>query len=220
MDNKEYCESIFNIINADKRKFTYAYYLAQLKESKEQSFVYFIEDSKRRIIKIGKSSNLKQRMSEIKRCCLQIGIPTIPLECRAIIYCANKHDSGKIEKEMHSLFEDKHYIGEWFKLSQKEILDVLNEHFGSPLQLNNISIFTGLQDISEMKLPQVIEYNLEKYKEYLDFISTHSQTEYSFRIRNEYGIHYDEIFKEYEKFKDKRLDEFILEAVSPIITSI
>lgn len=86
--------------------------ITQLK-SNNKYITYLMQDSSR-LIKIGKSINPFQRLKD-----LRTGNPSL-----RIIAIHN----GNIEKMLHSKFENKKYLGEWFNLSPIEVNKLCTEY--------------------------------------------------------------------------------------------
>lgn len=78
-------------------------------------FVYFISTGQ--FIKIGKAIDLKKRLAQ-----LQTSSPR-RLTLVHVIECA---DMDAIERHYHQRFADRRAVGEWFKLTQKEVRDLFN----------------------------------------------------------------------------------------------
>jgi len=73
------------------------------------SNVYFILDKKSAAVKIGKSNNIEERISD-----LQTGNPNL-LTVEYFIECKSEEHSFELEKKLHKKFERLHITGEWFK---------------------------------------------------------------------------------------------------------
>jgi len=73
------------------------------------SNVYFILDKKSNAVKIGKSNNIEERISD-----LQTGNSN-PLIVENFIECKSEEHSFEFEKELHKKFEHLNIRGEWFK---------------------------------------------------------------------------------------------------------
>ena len=101
-----------------------------------KSYIYFLKDINRGIIKIGKTSNLYYRISQIRSSMLMAGVDVKGLKLIGI-YPTIYQDVDLVERELHLKFKDKRCIGEWFKINDDEIgLKKINKILG-------ISIFTG-----------------------------------------------------------------------------
>lgn len=64
--------------------------------------------------KIGRSSNVDKRLASIKASC------PYPVELISVF-----ENEGFMEHELHQKFADKHHSGEWFKLSDEDIFNLL-----------------------------------------------------------------------------------------------
>lgn len=71
------------------------------------SFVYFI-DNQMGYIKVGWSTNYKQRLSM-----LQTATP-FPLNIWALLGCNNRDEAQRVERYLHVLFDGNHVLNEWF----------------------------------------------------------------------------------------------------------
>jgi len=88
--------------------------LLGLENTKSKFFnTYLMKDSHTGYIKIGKAMNPNKREKSLK-----CGNPTIKL----IAVC-----NQNIETKLHQRFKDKRVSGEWFNLSNNDILDLINE---------------------------------------------------------------------------------------------
>lgn len=103
--NKSYNEGDF--------KAAYKEILNPKKVEKYIVYTYLMTDASG-YVKIGKSKNVKIRIVT-----LRIGNPTLK-----IIGTLDKN----IESKLHIKFKDKRIIGEWFSLSEDELLDIINEY--------------------------------------------------------------------------------------------
>ena len=83
--------------------------------------VYFIADRENSFIKIGVSKNRNRRIKELKT-----GNP-FQLEFMGWIECENDY---KLEKDLHQKFRAKNHSGEWFKINQDDVVDLLKIHHG------------------------------------------------------------------------------------------
>jgi hypothetical protein len=73
------------------------------------SYVYFILDPINSCVKIGKSNNVKSRISE-----LQTGNPN-ELKLLATVSCHDESAAFKFESKLHTSFSNLYLRGEWFK---------------------------------------------------------------------------------------------------------
>ena len=81
--------------------------------------VYFISDGN--YIKIGVATDLLRRLAS-----LQTGNPN-KLEVKCIIEFESKREASYQESRIHRYFKSKHHFGEWFDLSDEDILLVQQE---------------------------------------------------------------------------------------------
>lgn len=100
------------------------------------SNVYFILDEKSAAVKIGKSNNIEERLSD-----LQTGNSNL-LTVEHFIECKSEEHSFELEKKLHKKFEHLHIKGEWFKYDP----DLFN-------YINNESIkFTSKEKRNPLKI--------------------------------------------------------------------
>lgn len=76
------------------------------------SYVYFIKESGKHHIKIGKADDPEQRKKE-----LSTGTP----HHHEIVHLIKSETAYKTEKLFHRYFSEKRLTGEWFDLSEKEL---------------------------------------------------------------------------------------------------
>ena len=101
-----------------------------------KSYIYFLKDINRGIIKIGKTSHLYFRISQIRSSMITAGINVEGLRLIGI-YPTISQDVDLVEKEFHFKFKNKRCVGEWFKINDDEIgLKKMNKILG-------VNIFTG-----------------------------------------------------------------------------
>ena len=101
-----------------------------------KSYIYFLKDINRGIIKIGKTSHLYFRISQIRSSMITAGINVEGLRLIGI-YPTISQDIDLVEKEFHFRFKDKRVLGEWFKINESDIeLKKITKVLG-------VSIFTG-----------------------------------------------------------------------------
>ena len=77
------------------------------------SMIYFIENTETKHIKIGFSTDVRTRLSDLQT--------SSPHELRILTLCEG---TDKHEKELHKKFNDYHYRGEWF-IPNKELIDYI-----------------------------------------------------------------------------------------------
>ena len=101
-----------------------------------KSYIYFLKDINRGIIKIGKTSHLYFRISQISSSMITAGINVEGLRLIGI-YPTISQDIDLVEKEFHFRFKDKRVLGEWFKINEADIeLKRITKVLG-------VSVFTG-----------------------------------------------------------------------------
>ena len=85
-----------------------------------KSYIYFLKDINRGIIKIGKTSHLYFRISQIRSSMITAGISAEGLKLIGI-YPTISQDVDLVEKEFHFKFKDKRTVGEWFEINESDI---------------------------------------------------------------------------------------------------
>lgn len=83
------------------------------------SWVYVLKNPATGLYKIGKSTNINQRVKTIS---MQSGV-WVELICAAYIETFHT-DYSLIETLLHRHFKPKRVIGEWFSLSTQDVLDI------------------------------------------------------------------------------------------------
>ena len=101
-----------------------------------KSYIYFLKDINRGIIKIGKTSHLYFRISQIRSNMINAGISAEGLKLIGI-YPTISQDVDLVEKEFHFRFKDKRTVGEWFKINESDI------ELKKIAKVLGVSIFTG-----------------------------------------------------------------------------
>lgn len=89
-------------------------------------YVYFIRNKTTGLTKIGRTKELKRRLSEIKRAALQCGVPFQEVEYIGIIFCCG--ENADVECYAHKLFNDYRRIGEWFELSDEQVSNFIYDY--------------------------------------------------------------------------------------------
>jgi len=82
----------------------------ELKEKLKGSYCYFIGNRKRKVVKIGRTTNIYTRLKSI-----QTGYP---YNLKILGYIETKRPK-KTEKKMHQYYRRYNLRGEWFKLSDR-----------------------------------------------------------------------------------------------------
>ena len=80
----------------------------------EQDFLYIIKNG--RYYKIGYSSNWSKRHKNYKT---HLGVVDL-------VYLSKQQDSFSLEAYLHNLFQDKRVNGEWFDLSNEDLLKAIS----------------------------------------------------------------------------------------------
>ena len=72
------------------------------------------------LFKIGKTSNISNRVSQIKS--------ASPVKCEVLFTKEYKETAIDLEKKYHAKFESKRVMGEWFALSKSDLLSIVHEN--------------------------------------------------------------------------------------------
>lgn len=115
----------------------------------ERGFVYVLEKEYIKEYKIGRTYNLKKRYRAI---ITQSGINNIKL----IALSDYIFEYGKLENALHKLYKKHLIIGEWYKLNDDEILELLNH-----IEHNGLTLYNDKNE-SVVKLNYHIDYNISK----------------------------------------------------------
>jgi DNA-binding Xre family transcriptional regulator len=93
----------------------FQHYSYRLKNVKEEGIVYFVKalsGSIENLVKIGFSSNLRERLKSIKR--------EHKTDLEVVDYIAT-NDAPTLEGVLHNIFREKRVTGEWFNLTNEDI---------------------------------------------------------------------------------------------------
>lgn len=85
-----------------------------------KSYIYFLKDTNRGLIKIGKTNGLSYRISQIRGCMVTAGIDANELKLVGI-YPVIQQDADLVEREFYIKFKDYRCFGEWFKIDETDI---------------------------------------------------------------------------------------------------
>lgn len=88
---------------------------------REVGCVYLIRENALGMVKIGVAIDYKKRVEGLRVACPQ------DLSVVAIV---ERNDYKILEKELHKMYADKHHRGEWYKLTEKDIQDIVNKYQG------------------------------------------------------------------------------------------
>ena len=117
---KEYGEPIFSLVDKYPVFFSCVTKLASI-HLYGIEYVYFLMNKDTKLTKIGRTSDLKQRIKSIKQNYMStVGVDPV-LELIALIPCY-RGTSSTVEKEVHAMFKTRRRFGEWFDLSKEEYL--------------------------------------------------------------------------------------------------
>jgi 5'-3' exonuclease len=114
----------------------------------ERGFVYVLSKNNQ-AYKIGRTYNLKQRYRAI---ITQAGDKNIKL----IAISDFIFEYAELENALHNLYKNNLIIGEWYKLNDDELLELLNH-----LENNGLTIYDNKNN-SITKLNYYIDYNISK----------------------------------------------------------
>lgn len=138
----------------------YAYLIKRLAEDElgNTNMVYFLKNLDTNLIKIGKTRNIKQRMTEIRNASLQAGYEPSRYQLIGVIYVPFRDNHSfnytELERELHEKFKDKRVLGEWFKLSTEEVYRVIRKY--CPSDINGYPV--GVH-IKQQGIPEIIDSN-------------------------------------------------------------
>lgn len=89
-------------------------------ESKQIGYVYFIQNKSSGLIKIGRTTDIERRIAEFTK------MFSFPIE---LIQHFKTLNYEKIEKSFHAFYKPKRKYGEWFKLDELDIEQILKKVF-------------------------------------------------------------------------------------------
>lgn len=89
------------------------------------SVVYFIRNEYNGLLKIGKTNDLKKRISQLQGCFTLLGMECDKLVLEAISYCPFGINASKVETYYHHLFSKNRRIGEWFDVDYDTLFSSL-----------------------------------------------------------------------------------------------
>ena len=110
----------------DEQSLRELYMTYYVKTRTTPSFVYFIYNKYTNLIKIGKTNNPYKRLNELKSMFKNHFGVDDALELIRIIFIPSGKDYT-VEKMYHEKYKDFRTFGEWFKVTQEEIFDILPE---------------------------------------------------------------------------------------------
>ena len=87
-------------------------------KKKKSTHVYLFQEDYLGLVKIGIASDPIKRMGEIQVACPQ----NITL-----VACINIQNAHDLEIELHTKYSNKHYRGEWFRLTEEDIRSIKTE---------------------------------------------------------------------------------------------
>lgn len=144
---------------------------------KINSYIYFIKDYKRGLIKIGKTTDLKKRMYSIRGSLITSGINVSCIKLVGL-YPVIKEDLHFVESEIHFIFKDKRKYGEWFDISETDIdktLGVYKKVYGVSILMTELSCEKVI-NASHCDLEEILTSNA-KGKKFLHFKKEHLDIE-------------------------------------------
>jgi hypothetical protein len=89
--------------------------MKQFKHGKR--FVYIIGDNAHNVFKIGKADSVKDRLKQ-----LQTGNPFLTI--RRVFMFESRNYADKAEKALHEIYSMCRFHGEWFRLSETELIRI------------------------------------------------------------------------------------------------
>jgi hypothetical protein len=94
-------------------------------ESKQIGYVYFIKNKTSGLIKIGRTRDIERRVTIFTR------LFSFPIE---LIQHFKTLNYEKIEKSFHTFYKSKRKYGEWFKLDEQDLKQILEKAFPDHIQ--------------------------------------------------------------------------------------
>lgn|SRR5574341_1266238 len=85
------------------------------------------------LFKIGKTTNLKARVAQIKT--------SSPVPCSLLFHTQYDEKVIDLEKKYHAEFNNKRVRGEWFNLSKSDLLPIIGDNKEAYNVLDNMEIF-------------------------------------------------------------------------------
>ena len=92
--------------------------LLSLEKRLSNGYIYIIKCIGQNIVKIGRSINPHSRLQGIKVAC--------PFDVE-LIFTAQCSNYREVEQYLHKKLSDKHMRGEWFKVSDSDLKDIIKE---------------------------------------------------------------------------------------------
>jgi len=114
----QYLKQLFNDLS--EKEIGELYACSKVYNQPLTSCVYFIQNEYTGLIKIGQTSDLIERIKQLKACFTLLGMAQSKLRLIGLIATFPQY-SGKYEKVIHEVFADKRIIGEWFDISEDDV---------------------------------------------------------------------------------------------------
>ena len=111
-----------------RKKFCESRRKAKLKCDEDNVRIYFLRDNDSGNIKIGSSVNPARRFNEITNQTISVAGSSTTRNYKLIWY--SDPTLRKNEKLIHTTYEDKRVVGEWFNLSVSELNEITKRFFG------------------------------------------------------------------------------------------
>lgn len=114
-DIRKYCDKmIIEMLKDDAIRFKATKQLSMTFENESEDYLYIIQSDNS--YKIGFSSNWKRREKSYKT-----HLPTYKL-----IYLVKSFSCFELENDLHLMFDNKRKQGEWFELSNEEVIKAIS----------------------------------------------------------------------------------------------
>jgi len=83
--------------------------------NQDKGYIYFLQCTKTKVVKIGKTISLRNRINQIK--------PQLPFKTK-ITHTIKTRNASILEELFHQVFQNKQLNGEWFELSKEDIQNI------------------------------------------------------------------------------------------------
>lgn len=192
----------------------YVWYWRYVRNRPNQNVVYIIKNVDNGLIKIGKTTNIKNRIAQLKTAMLHTGNDKAQLQLLAIIYLP--YGDGAInyaEKKLHTFYEDCQHCGEWFNITEQELFfsndSIINTEYEFYGIHNNIRIYYDVFDIGKEYMKH------HKFDDFFDFLPSISNTfdaerDIDFYKAKEYDclLFPPKMYGNFENYKERMIREF------------
>ncbi len=208
---KNTCAKVNQFIKENESDIKRSWFFHSLAKGKGCGVVYFIVNKRTGLVKIGKSTNVKKRIKQLESCATQLGMPAQTLYCAIMIYAPYEKRYSELEKELHRRYAKHRKLGEWFKLDLNAVKEDLFNDYSTPLSINDMLIYMDTPDILDLPLPKIRDCSENDLAAYVTtMISDEFDISAKARAETTYGVSIRAIGDIYLRYRDCRLDEFVL----------